>query len=107
VPKGDKKQRKRVLDEIAILESNLKEKHLLEMQAFPKEEHCLETSIKDLKISKAEQRRINKAARMAAVESEDEPDNNLREIERTKIAAILADKKLQIKDVPEPKADFS
>ncbi|KAM8967376.1 deubiquitinase OTUD6B isoform 2-T2 [Pelodytes ibericus] len=122
VPKNDKKRRKQLTEEIAKLESEMDERHKQELEDFAKNQ-CgpsqvenvvngvsdldLEStvSVQQPRVSKAQKRRERKAAlekerdeRIA--EAEIENLSGVRHLENQKLTHILAERQLQIKQIP-------
>eukprot|EP00794_Sanderia_malayensis_P019247 gene19247-21175_t len=121
VPKGDKKKKKQVLGEIALLEAELTTQHEAEIKEFHKQEDstervekhsdCLqqaelkENSDDKPRKSKAQKRRERKeeeererAKRLA--EAEIENKNSARNVEAEQLSALLLRHGLRIKEIP-------
>ncbi|XP_063780159.1 deubiquitinase OTUD6B [Pseudophryne corroboree] len=122
VPKNDKKRRKQLAEDISRMESELDERHKLELAALSQQQsvqtelssitndiHDLdlgsEVSVHQPRVSKAQKRREKKASmekerdeRIA--EAEVENLSGARHLESQKLALILSERQLQIRQIP-------
>jgi len=123
--KGDKKKKKEVNDEIIKLETDLNEKHkieLLEVEASTisiQESDCIKSDSintncdveddsiddKEGRVSKAQKRRDKKAAkekqRLLDIEKQEEENKNgIRHLEQEKIKSLLDSRNLKLKEIP-------
>ncbi|KAM4705692.1 deubiquitinase OTUD6B isoform 2-T2 [Rhinophrynus dorsalis] len=120
VPKNDKKRRKQLTEEIAQLESEIDERHKQELDALKQSAQTevadiangvtsvnlgSEGSLQQPRLTKAQKRREKKAAlekerdeRIA--EAEIENLSGARHLESQKLTRILAERELQIKQIP-------
>ncbi|XP_053323253.1 deubiquitinase OTUD6B [Spea bombifrons] len=122
VPKNDKKRRKQLTEDIAKLESEMDEKHKRELEELAASQRAqtqtesvlngiisldLENTepVQQPRVTKAQKRREKKAAlekerdeRIA--EAEIENLSGARHLESEKLTSLLADRQLQIKQIP-------
>ncbi|KAG8539639.1 hypothetical protein GDO81_020603 [Engystomops pustulosus] len=122
VPKNDKKRRKQLNEDVAKLESELEERHKLELlslsqkQSTDTEVNSIgngvatldlgdEVPVQQMRVSKAQKRREKKAAlekerdeRIA--EAEIENLSGARHVESQKLSLILSQRQLQIRHIP-------
>ncbi|KAG8441707.1 hypothetical protein GDO86_010770 [Hymenochirus boettgeri] len=122
VPKNDKKRRKQLAEDIAKLESELEGKHRRELEALSHEQPGqpqvegvtngvsskdigTEVPIQQSRVSKAQKRREKKAAQEKErderiAEAEIENLSGARHLESQKLSCVLAERDLQIKQIP-------
>ncbi|XP_075069874.1 deubiquitinase OTUD6B [Mixophyes fleayi] len=122
VPKNDKKRRKQLAEDITKMESEIDERHKLELAALSPDQSVQtemgsiangvtsidlgnEVSVQQTRVSKAQKRREKKAVlekerdeRIA--EAEIENLSGARHLESQKLAQILSESQLQIKQIP-------
>ncbi|MBN3279578.1 OTU6B Deubiquitinase, partial [Polyodon spathula] len=121
IPKNDKKRRKQLVEDIAKLEADLDQKQEEELKQWRNNVKKVEAAsngignlvleseeqddIKDSRVSKAQKRRDKKAAlekerESRIAEAEIENLSGSRHLESLKLSQMLADRQLQIKQIP-------
>ncbi|XP_069813466.1 deubiquitinase OTUD6B isoform X2 [Dendropsophus ebraccatus] len=122
VPKNDKKKRKQLTDDIAKMEAELEERHKQELAALSQKQPAEtdeknisngvtnldlgnEAPVQQTRMSKAQKRRDKKAAlekerEERIAEAEIENLSGARHLESQKLAEILSERQLQIRQIP-------